>query len=242
MTVPTTPTFDSERALAAAGYDVIVGFDEVGRGSLAGPGMVGCAAFRAASLDAAAAAVPAHLNDSKLLTEHRREAMFDDLERWCDTYAIGAATNQEIDDWGISHALGIAALRALEQAERRMFSQMGIPSEAIEAGRGLPRVGAILDGPYDYITKALGTFESPDVPVTPHMTTQVKGDRACYSVACAAVLAKVTRDRLMEDLAKRPEYAPYQWESNKGYGSKAHREAIAKIGPSDLHRLTWKLT
>ncbi|KFI63212.1 ribonuclease HII [Bifidobacterium cuniculi] len=328
-----TPNFELEHALAGDGFDLVVGFDEVGRGSLAGPVMVGAAAFLAGSLKGAERNVPAGLNDSKLLTEHRREAMFDALAAWCDGYAIGSASNEEIDEWGISHALGIAALRALEQVERQLGERLrgpgvgggdvrqggadggttvgagrkggvvrlgpskeqnpaaaegtgrgtgtrrgnapsrrlhadsvaiqpefglavdGIPGESTgnvddagpsvhtgaDAWAGI-RVGAILDGPHDYITKALGTFEAPDVPVPAHVVTKVKGDRACSSVACAAVLAKVTRDRLMEKLGERPEYAVYGWQRNKGYGSKEHRDAIASHGPSDLHRISWKLT
>lgn len=58
----------------------------------------------------------------------------------------------------------------------------------------------------------------------------MKGDRYCATVATAAVIAKVTRDHIMIDLAKRPQYAPYEWDHNKGYGSAAHRAAIAEHG------------
>ena len=100
---------------------------------------------------------------------------------------------------------------------------------------------AILDGPNDYITKALNTFDAPDVPIPADVTCKVKGDRHCATVATAAVIAKVTRDRLMVKLAAQPQYAPYEWANNKGYGSAAHREAIVEHGPSDLHRLSWHL-
>lgn len=70
------------------------------------------------------------------------------------------------------------------------------------------------------------------------VATKVKGDRYCATVATAAVIAKVTRDRLMIELGERPQYAPYEWDHNKGYGSAAHRAAIAEHGPSDLHRLS----
>ena len=141
-----TPTLDLERSLASQGYDLIVGFDEVGRGALAGPVMVGCAAIWARDLkpdadgelaqaDGSAASsrvsgdngtdagvitpnpapylsVPAGVADSKMLTEHRREAIFDELCSWCAAYAVGQASNAEIDEWGITYALGVAALRA----------------------------------------------------------------------------------------------------------------------------------
>lgn len=195
--------------------------------------MVGAAAIRTADLDGPDALdVPEGVADSKMLTEHRRETIFESLKSWSASWAVGASSNAEIDEWGISYALGVAALRALDEVER----ELGIADD----GRSI-RVGAILDGPNDYITKALGTFDAPDVPVPATVTTKVKGDRYCATVATAAVIAKVTRDRLMIELGERPEYAIYEWQRNKGYGSAAHREAIAAHGPSDLHRISWHL-
>lgn len=215
---------------AHAAADVIVGFDEVGRGALAGPVMVGAAAIWARDLGHLS--VPTGLADSKMLTERRREALFEPLRAWCAASAVGAASNAEIDEWGIAHALGIAALRALAQVERQLMRS----ATAIHA------VAGILDGPNDYITKAMDTFDAPDVPFPATITTLVKGDRHCATVAAAAVIAKVTRDRLMSELAASdPRYAPYEWDRNKGYGSRAHRAAIAACGPSDMHRISWHL-
>lgn len=274
MSISAVPTFDLEESLAREGYSVIVGFDEVGRGSLAGPVMVGAAAFLAQRLPQAARSMPHYLADSKMLTERRREALYEPLQQWADAWAVGSATSAEIDEWGISHALGIAALRALDAVERTLFGAFADASETTDAmpaaqseggireqgsmpapasnpqqttlvadwDARMPRVGAILDGPSDYITKALGTFEAPAVPVPAHVVTQVKGDQHCGSVACAAVLAKVTRDRLMTQLAdSNPDYARYGWAHNKGYGSPAHKAAIAQYGPCDEHRTSWKL-
>lgn len=258
MAVSVIPTLDLERAIAEQGYDVIVGFDEVGRGSLAGPVMVGAAAIWARDLDGSAGAsqgdsqksspleVPKGVADSKMLTEHKREAIFDELKQWCAAWAVGAASNTEIDEWGISYALGVAALRALTEAERKLGigggESAGIAgsSESSETLNNL-KIGAILDGPNDYITKALNTFDAPDVPIPADVTCKVKGDRHCATVATAAVIAKVTRDRLMVELGAQPQYEPYEWAHNKGYGSAAHRDAIAEFGPSDLHRLSWHL-
>lgn len=283
MAVSVIPTLDLERAIAEQGYDVIVGFDEVGRGSLAGPVMVGAAAIWARDLggfsgvrggesagrgesgesgdldgaeaEAAGGAsgagvapleVPKGVADSKMLTERKREAIFDELEQWCAAWAVGAASNTEIDEWGISYALGVAALRALAEVERKLGvgggESAGIAgsSESSEALNNL-KIGAILDGPNDYITKALNTFDAPDVPIPADVTCKVKGDRYCVAVAAAAVIAKVTRDRLMVELGAQPQYEPYEWAHNKGYGSAAHRDAIAEFGPSDLHRLSWHL-
>ncbi|WP_251883650.1 ribonuclease HII [Bifidobacterium longum] len=277
-----TPTLDLERSLAAHGYDLITGFDEVGRGALAGPVMVGCAAIWARDLepldgdDAVELSgrtylgVPDGVADSKMLTEHRREAIFDELRDWCAAYAVGQASNTEIDEWGITYALGVAALRALSQVERELGLRLGgrlaarkasmesageivegRPGDSVgesvgncgESVRALPKVAGILDGPSDYITKALNTFDAPDVPIPADITTKVKGDQHCATVATAAVIAKVTRDRLMVDLAQsNPRYAAYEWAHNKGYGSAAHRTAIAEHGPTPLHRVSWHLT
>ena len=277
-----TPTLDLERSLAAQGYDLITGFDEVGRGALAGPVMVGCAAIWARDLepldvdDAVELSgrtylgVPDGVADSKMLTEHRREAIFDELRDWCAAYAVGQASNAEIDEWGITYALGVAALRALSQVERELGLRLGgglaarkasmesageivegRPGDSVgesigncgESVRALPKVSGILDGPSDYITKALNTFDAPDVPIPADITTKVKGDQHCATVATAAVIAKVTRDRLMVDLAQsNPRYAAYEWAHNKGYGSAAHRTAIAEHGPTPLHRVSWHLT
>lgn len=277
-----TPTLDLERILAAQGYDLIAGFDEVGRGALAGPVMVGCAAIWARDLepldgdDAVELSgrtylgVPDGVADSKMLTEHRREAIFDELRDWCAAYAVGQASNTEIDEWGITYALGVAALRALSQVERELGLRLGGESTIKKASgesagkivegrpggsvgefigncggsvRALPKVAGILDGPSDYITKALNTFDAPDVPIPADITTKVKGDQHCATVATAAVIAKVTRDRLMVDLAQsNPRYAAYEWAHNKGYGSAAHRAAIAEHGPTPLHRVSWHLT
>lgn len=277
-----TPTLDLERSLAAQGYDLITGFDEVGRGALAGPVMVGCAAIRARDLepldgdDAVELSgrtylgVPDGVADSKMLTEHRREAIFDELRAWCAAYAVGQASNTEIDEWGITYALGVAALRALSQVERELGLRLGgglaarkasmesageivegRPGDSVgesigncgESVRALPKVAGILDGPSDYITKALNTFDAPDVPIPADITTKVKGDQHCATVATAAVIAKVTRDRLMVDLAQsNPRYAAYEWAHNKGYGSATHRTAIAEHGPTPLHRVSWHLT
>lgn len=251
-----TPTLDMECELASRGYDLVAGFDEVGRGALAGPVMVGCAMVWSRDLLARAdvadvhgsqtsdairaahpLAVPDGVADSKLLTEHRREAIFDELAAWPAAWSVGESSNTEIDEWGITYALGVAALRALAKVEKAL--RLG----ACGRRAGAPaRVAAILDGPYDYITKALNTFDAPDVPVSADVTCKVKADRHCATVSTAAVLAKVTRDRLMVSIAQgNPRYAPYEWVRNKGYGSQAHREAIAALGPTPLHRVSWHL-
>lgn len=230
--VPVRPSLLVESRLARRGFDLVVGFDEVGRGALAGPVMVGAAALRARDLPGLR--IPEGLEDSKLLTPHRREVLVGPLRDCCAAVAVGQADNHEIDDWGIQHALGVAALRALRALELEL---------GMGGGGAGPSVAGILDGPYDYITRARDSFDAPEVPVPAEIVTVVKGDRRCACVSAASVIAKVTRDRLMVSLEKgNPRYAPYGWASNKGYGSATHRAAIARLGPTPLHRVSWHLT
>ncbi len=230
LTIPLIPSLTHEQSLLSEGYDWVIGLDEVGRGSLAGPVMVGAAVIGKTQVEAQN--IPEGLADSKLLTEHKREALYNPLQKWCTTWAIGSCTNKEIDEWGISYALGVAALKAISQVETELLKTQS--SQA-------PQIAAILDGPCDYIDKVADTFDAPSVPLPAKVHTLVKADRQCASVAAAAVLAKVTRDNLMVSLAKKPQYLAYDWASNKGYGSLAHRNAIKEVGPSDLHRLSWHL-
>lgn len=165
---------------------------------------------------------PSGLRDSKLLSPQQREALDPRVRRWAFTCAVGHAVAAEIDRWGIMAALRLAALRAL--------SQCG------------PVDAAILDGPYNWLAaEPPGLFASapwPDVEV-PAVTTQVKGDQRCSSVAAASVVAKVERDRLMGRLH---ETAPqYGWAQNKGYSTADHSDALVRHGLSQQHRTSWRL-
>ena len=227
--IPLVPSFKYEQDLLCEGYDWVIGLDEVGRGSLAGPVMVGAAVIGIKQVKENY--MPEGLADSKLLSEKRRGELYEPLQKWCTSWAVGSCTNKEIDEWGISYTLGVAALKAIAKVEE----------EIQISKKENTRIAAILDGPCDYIDKVANTFDAPYIPEPVKVHTLVKADRQCASVAAAAVLAKVTRDNLMVSLAKNPKYAAYDWASNKGYGSLAHRNAIKKVGPSDLHRLSWHL-
>lgn len=236
LTIPLIPSLTHEQSLLSEGYDWVIGLDEVGRGSLAGPVMVGAAVVGKSQVETQN--IPEGLADSKLLTEHKREALYEPLQKWCTFWAIGSCTNKEIDEWGISYALGVAALKAIAEVENNLLKMQ---LQKSEKSAKLTKIAAILDGPCDYIDKVANTFDAPSVPIPVNVHTLVKADRQCASVAAAAVLAKVTRDNLMVSLAKKPQYLAYDWASNKGYGSLAHRNAIKEVGPSDLHRLSWNL-
>ncbi|ROS61931.1 RNase HII [Frigoribacterium sp. PhB160] len=204
------PTLDLERELHASGATWVIGCDEVGRGAIAGPVAVGLGAVLVDCAD-----VPVGLRDSKLLSEKRREALYPEATSWVQAHAVGLAEAHEVDSIGIIAALGLAGRRALTALH--------------EAGVGIMSSVVVLDGNHDYLTPALAT--------APRITTRVKADRDCASVAAASVIAKVHRDRMMiEADAVHPGYG---WAGNKGYGSTAHYAALGELGPSPLHRLTW---
>lgn len=180
---------------------VEAGCDEAGRGCLAGP------------VFAAAVILPPDfhndvLNDSKQLTEKKRYALREVIEREALAWAVGVCDNQEIDRLNI--------LRCSILAMHRSLDQLSLRPEHI-----------IIDGNrwYDY----------NDIPAQ----TIVKGDGKYMSIAAASILAKTYRDDFM--LRIHQEYPQYGWDRNKGYPSKAHREAIRQHGTTPYHRLTFNL-
>jgi ribonuclease HII len=207
--MPVDPTLERELAMFAGGASIIIGLDEVGRGAMAGPVMVGACAITPSVGD-----FPPGLRDSKLVSEKKRLAL-DPLVRQWGVIAVGAASPQEIDEYGITFSLGLAGKRAL--------------ALLFEAGVPVGQAQLILDGSHDWLTPALA---SP-LPIT----TAVKADQNCASVAAASVAAKVERDALMAALSIG--FEAFGWASNKGYGSAEHMRLIAEQGPTVHHRVTW---
>lgn len=214
-----------EALLWDAGARVIAGIDEVGRGALAGPVSVGvCALERCDSW-------PDGLADSKELTRARRDAMADALVAFGLARAVGHATPDEIDRYGIVGALRLAGRRALAE-----IADAGVSVEAV-----------LLDGKHDWLTEPQATlFEDParasaslPGPTPPPVTMVIKGDTLCASIAAGSVIAKVERDAIMA--AAHADHPEYGWEGNKGYGAATHLDALRRLGPSPLHRRSWKL-
>ena len=210
----TDPTLRLERSLFREGAPLVIGCDEVGRGAIAGPVAVGLAVF-----DAGVRGMPKGLRDSKLLSEQRREELHPTVAAWPRQSAVGLASNEEVDRIGIIAALALAACRALDA-----LREQAVP---------VPDAVVLLDGSHDWLTPALVASGGE----RPRVTTRVKADRDCASVAAASVLAKVHRDRLM--IGADADYPGYDWVSNKGYASASHYEAIDRLGASDLHRWSW---
>ena len=204
------PTLDVEREMHAAGARYVIGCDEVGRGAIAGPVSVGLAV-----VDVTIGAHPEGLRDSKMLSEKKRELLAPLAAEWALFSSVGSATALEVDQLGISRALGLAGKRALVLLH--------------EAGADIRQSVVLLDGAFDWLNPALSS------PV--RVQKRVKADRDCASVAAASVVAKVNRDRLMIDADAT--WPGYGWPGNKGYGSAGHFAAIAELGATELHRHTW---
>lgn len=210
---PQAPSLRVERRLLRDGAPAVVGVDEVGRGSLAGPVTVGAVMLLPQTRSA-----PPGVRDSKELTPQSRARLAPRLQQWAAAWSLGHASPEEIDVHGIIAALRLAAVRALRQ--------LPAPSGAL-----------LLDGSHDWLGDATGAV--PEIPGSGPVVTRVKADRDCSSVAAASVLAKVGRDRLMVALAAR--YDGYGWEQNKGYSATEHLRGLASLGATPAHRLSWQL-
>jgi ribonuclease HII len=209
------PTLRFERRLLRDGARRVGGIDEVGRGSPAGPLYVGVVV-----VDGATGPAPRGIRDSKLLTPAARADLVPRIRAWASAWSVGTATPSEIDVLGITGALRLAGTRAL----------------AVVTG---PVDRVIVDGNVDWITPASDASAGVVPARRPEVTTRVKADLTCTSVAAASILAKVARDAVMVDLdATFPEYG---WAANKGYGTGDHLDALRRLGPTPHHRLSWRL-
>ena len=210
------PTLDLELELISAGAKYVAGVDEVGRGALAGPVSVGVAIVGADTPQ-----VPPGLRDSKQISREAREKLIAPVSAWVLEYAIGHVAASEIDQIGIVPALRLAWVRA--------HRQLSIKPDHV-----------ILDGKHNWILEPESDlFTTPISDIVVPVTMKVKADAACASVSAASVLAKVARDDLMREAALI--YPDFGWEGNVGYGSSDHMAAIARLGPTDLHRKSWNL-
>ena len=189
---------ERENELRQTGIKYIAGVDEAGRGPLAGP-------VFAAAVILNENEVIEGLNDSKKLSEKRREALFDLICEKAVAYSICSADEKRIDEINILNATMEAmtgAVKGLDTAPEYVLidgnkcPEIGIPCEAV-----------------------------------------VKGDSKSASIAAASILAKVSRDRYITKIAAK--YPEYGFEKHKGYGTKAHTEAILAHGPCEIHRRTF---
>lgn len=192
-----------ERRAQEAGYGLVCGIDEAGRGPLAGPV---CAAAVILPLDCQ---IPG-LNDSKKLTEKKREALYDLITAQAVAYSVARVEAAEIDEMDILNARMLAMNRAIE---------------------GLPQTPdlALIDGNRDHGSAVAITV--------PHLCV-VGGDGKSASIAAASILAKVSRDRYVSTELDQA-YPQYQFAKHKGYGTKLHYEMLDRYGPCPAHRKTF---
>ena len=184
-----------DREYHAKGIQLLCGVDEAGRGPLAGP------VFAAAVILPADKEIPG-LNDSKKLSEKKRETLYEIITGEAVCWSVGFASAQEIDEINI--------LQATYEAMRQAIDNLKVePDLLLNDAVTIPEVVI------------------PQVPI-------IKGDAKSVSIAAASIVAKVTRDRLMEEYDKV--LPGYGFASNKGYGSAEHIKALQTLGPTPIHR------
>lgn len=188
-----------EREQWAAGYETVCGVDEAGAGPLAGP------VYAAAVILPREIEIPG-LDDSKKLTEKKREALYGLITAQAVAYSVARVEAEEIDEMDILNARMLAMNRAIE---------------------GLSQTPdlCLIDGNRDH---------GSSVAITAPHRCIVGGDGKSASVAAASILAKVSRDRYMEKMAAL--YPQYEFERHKGYPTKRHYELLRQYGPCPIHR------
>ncbi|WP_051280479.1 ribonuclease HII [Anaerovorax odorimutans] len=195
-----------EEELYSKGINYIAGVDEVGRGPLAGP------------VVAAAVILPKDfhvlgIDDSKKLSEKKRELLYDQIIDNSICYGIGIIDNLIIDEINILEATKIAMKDAIEQVNSKINKIYTLSIEHI----------------------LIDALTLKDMSIA--QTGIIKGDTKSVSIAAASILAKVTRDRMMQEYHK--EFPYYAFDKNKGYGTKAHYKGLDEFGICKLHRMTF---
>ena len=191
-----------EREAREAGFQAVCGCDEAGAGPLAGP------VYAAAVILPFGTEIPG-LNDSKKLTEKKREALFPIVKEQALAWSVAFVSAEEIDRTDILSA-------------RMKAMQLAVD------GLSLPADFALIDGNRD---------KGKTSAITTRHRCIVKGDSLSASIAAASILAKVSRDHCMLELAKQ--YPEYRFDKHKGYGTKLHYELLRTYGPSPIHRRTF---
>ncbi|QQS39383.1 ribonuclease HII [Candidatus Woesebacteria bacterium] len=204
--------FTYENKLWTKGVKLIGGVDEVGRGSFAGPVVAACIGFDSGvRLNDAI-----RINDSKQLTQKNREMAYRWIIDKCLVIGVGIVNLEEIDENGIGKA-------SIEAMRRAVNSALILPNKYAD----ISLEHLLIDA-----------FNIPQLVNFPKekQTAIIKGDTLSFSVAAASIIAKVYRDKIMNDLSTFKKYEKYAWHKNKGYGTKEHIDAIRKHGLTKHHR------
>ena len=184
-----------EKELYEKEIEYIAGIDEAGRGPLCGPVVSAAVILKKGDYIEG-------VNDSKKLSEKKREKLFDEIKERAVAIGIGIVDEKTIDEINILEATRLAMKKAVENLE------VAPQHVLVDAEKKVPI----------------------DVPYTPI----IKGDALSVSIAAASIIAKVTRDRMLYEMDKK--YPEYGLAKNKGYGTKAHIEAIKQYGLTEIHR------
>jgi len=202
-----SPTKDIERKLLKSGYDCVVGVDEVGVGSLAGPVVVCAVSFSSDFYNKSSGRFKG-LRESKLLSPEQREKFMKELRS--QKYKLGICYPKKIDAINIYQATRTAMRTAIKNVSSKN-------SRAI----------VLVDG-----NKKIKNLEFDQQAI-------VKGDQKIFAIACASIIAKVYRDKMMKRYAKR--FPHYGFEQHKGYSTKIHQDALNQYGPCPIHRRSFRL-
>lgn len=193
-----------EKALYEKGIVSICGIDEAGRGPLAGPVVVACSLMPKDSMIEG-------VNDSKKIAEKKRERIYEEIIKEAIAYGVGIINQEEIDRINILNATKKGLTIAIKELEEKLEKQ------------NLKRPEVIL-------VDALTGIDTLGIPYK----SIIHGDAISYSIACASIIAKVTRDRIMKQMDEI--YPQYGFAKHKGYGTAAHMQAIRENGLSPIHR------
>lgn len=210
--------------IRARGFKYVAGIDEVGRGPLAGPVYAACVVLPD-DFDVLG------IYDSKKLSAKKREELSDIIKERSIAYGIGIADNSEIDEINILEATKLAMERAIEECSKKLClaDKMGISkANAAIGGVGTEEMGAVEARP-DFIL-----IDALKLEVGIPCEAIVKGDEKSLSIAAASIVAKVARDKYMEELDSQ--YPGYDFASNKGYGTVKHYEGLRTQGITPIHR------
>lgn len=223
------PNLRFEKLVWSKGFNVVAGLDEAGRGAFAGSLVTGCVVF-SKGFDLSKIPADIKINDSKVLTKLQRERSYKWIIRNALGWGIGISSVAEINKKGIVKSTASAFRRSVKDTQLHMH--LRVEYLLIDAFY-IPYVRDLYMPHKKHRIRGKG---ADTMKRSGFQTAIIKGDKKSFSIAAASIVAKATRDRIMEKLGSYPKYKKYRWVSNKGYGTLAHRKALKRYGATRLHR------
>lgn len=206
--------FAAEKKYSRAGFDLVIGLDEAGRGPLAGPVFAAAVAFIGNPKDGALKSLLALVDDSKKLSSRKRREAYDLLIGHSDiVYGCVRVSAKIVDRINILQASKLA----MQKATQKLLTKISLASAD-------KKIICLIDGNFS-------------IKISHSQKSIIKGDAKVFSIAAASIIAKVQRDCLMEKMDEI--YPEYGFARHKGYGTKEHFAAIKKHGPCPIHRHTF---